>query len=157
VDFVISAISVGGMAAWANDIEVPARYGVFMHIADSIGSGGIFRALRSTPVVPAVAREVAEVAPGVLLLNYTNPASVNAMAMADYPVRSASLCSCSPMPFNRQWLADMAGVVPEDVVVPLNCCARSSVLGASVSCGCICRSYLCADAPARITTGRGGQ
>jgi len=119
VDFVISAISVGGMAAWANDIEVPARYGVFMHIADSIGPGGIFRALRNTPVVAAVAREAAEVAPGALLLNYTNPASVNAMAMAGYPVRSASLCSCSPMPFNRQWLADMAGVAPEDVVVPL--------------------------------------
>ena len=62
-DFVISAISVGGMAAWANDIEVPARYGVFMHIADSIGPGGIFRAMRNTPVVAAVARDVAEVAP----------------------------------------------------------------------------------------------
>jgi alpha-galactosidase len=70
-------------------------------------------------VVAAVARETAEVAPGALLLNYTNPASVNAMAMAGQPVRSASLCSCSPMPFNRQWLADMAGVAPEDVVVPL--------------------------------------
>ena len=144
VDFVISAISVGGMAAWANDIEVPARYGVFMHIADSIGPGGIFRALRNTPVVAAVAREVAEVAPGALLLNYTNPASVNAMAMADYPVRSASLCSCSPMSLNRQWLAGMAR-------------ARSSVLGVSVSCVCICRPYLCADAPARITTGQGVQ
>ena len=84
-DFVISAISVGGMAAWANDIEVPARYGVFMHIADSIGPGGIFRAMRNTPVVAAVARDVAEVAPRTLLLNYTNPASVNAMAMAGYP------------------------------------------------------------------------
>ena len=40
-DFVIVAISVGGMAAWASDIEVPARYGIFMHIADSVGPGGI--------------------------------------------------------------------------------------------------------------------
>jgi alpha-galactosidase len=63
VDFVISAISVGGMAAWANDIDVPARYGVFRDIADSIGPGGIFRARRDTPVVAAMARELAEVAP----------------------------------------------------------------------------------------------
>ena len=52
VDFAIVAIAVGGMAAWANDIEIPARYGVFMHIADSIGPGGIFRALRNTPSSP---------------------------------------------------------------------------------------------------------
>jgi alpha-galactosidase len=47
-DFVIVAISVGGMGAWETDIELPARYGVFMHIADSIGPGGIFRSLRNT-------------------------------------------------------------------------------------------------------------
>ena len=49
VDFAIVAISVGGMAAWESDIEVPGKHGVFMHIADSIGPGGIFRALRNMP------------------------------------------------------------------------------------------------------------
>lgn len=118
-DFVIVAISVGGMSAWANDIEVPARHGYFMHIADSIGPGGIFRALRNSPVVAAVAAEVAELSPQAFVLNYTNPASANAMVMAKSPVRSVSLCSCSPRPLKRSWLAEAAGVGCDDVVVPM--------------------------------------
>jgi alpha-galactosidase len=122
-DFVIVAISVGGMGAWEADIEVPARYGVFMHIADSIGPGGIFRSLRNTPVVASVVTDLAELAPGALVLNYTNPASANTMAMAMAagagPVRSVSLCSCSPLPFDRAWLAAQAGVGEDEVDVPL--------------------------------------
>ncbi len=119
-DFVIVAISVGGMAAWASDIEVPARHGIFMHIADSVGPGGIMRSLRNTPVVSAVARDVAEVAPGAIVLNYTNPASANAMAMAQVDtVRSLSLCSCSPLPFNTDWLADQVGVSKDLISLPL--------------------------------------
>jgi alpha-galactosidase len=120
VDFAIVAISVGGMAAWETDIEVPARHGVFMHIADSIGPGGIFRSLRNTPVVADVTSDVAELAPNAIVLNYTNPASANVMAMAQVPdVRSVSLCSCSPLPFQRSWLADLAGVAEDQIVVPL--------------------------------------
>ena len=120
VDFVIVAISVGGMAAWESDIEIPARHGVFMHIADTIGPGGIFRALRNTPVVASVARDLAELSPEAVVLNYTNPASANAMAMArTSAVHSLSLCSCSPWPYQRAWLADLVGVAEEDLVLPL--------------------------------------
>jgi alpha-galactosidase/6-phospho-beta-glucosidase family protein len=119
-DFVIVAISVGGMAAWASDIEVPARHGIFMHIADSVGPGGIMRSLRNTPVVAAVARDIADVAPNAIILNYTNPASANAMAMAQVDtVRSLSLCSCSPLPFNADWLADQVGVSKDLISLPL--------------------------------------
>jgi alpha-galactosidase len=119
-DFAIAAISVGGMAAWESDIEIPARHGVFMFIADSIGPGGIFRALRNTPVIASVARDVAELAPDAMIFNYTNPASANAIAMASAgPARSVSLCSCSPLPFQRSWLAGLAGVAPDDIVLPL--------------------------------------
>jgi alpha-galactosidase len=131
-DFVIVAISVGGMGAWEADIEVPARYGVFMHIADSIGPGGIFRSLRNTPVVASVVTDLAELAPGALVLNYTNPASANTMAMALAAgaagaggaggaggIRTVSLCSCSPLPFDRAWLAAQAGVGEDEVDVPL--------------------------------------
>jgi alpha-galactosidase len=120
VDFAIAAISVGGMSAWANDIEIPARYGVFMHIADSIGPGGIFRALRNSRVVASIAQDLIELAPTALLLNYTNPASANVIAMASVPsVRSLSLCSCSPLPLRRSWIADLVGVSDADVVLPL--------------------------------------
>lgn len=120
VDFAIVAISVGGMDAWATDIEIPGKYGVFMHIADSIGPGGIFRSLRNTPVVASVIADLAEVSPGAIVLNYTNPASANALAMARAgSVRSLSLCSCSPLPFDRAWLADLVGVPAEEIALPM--------------------------------------
>ena len=62
-DFVITAISVGGMDAWEKDIEIPARYGIYMAIADSIGPGGIMRALRHIPVLASVVDDLSEVAP----------------------------------------------------------------------------------------------
>jgi alpha-galactosidase/6-phospho-beta-glucosidase family protein len=119
-DFVIVAISVGGMNAWESDIELPAKYGVFMHIADSIGPGGIFRALRNTPVVASVVRDLAELSPAAMVFNYTNPASANMIAMArSSGVRSVSLCSCSPLPFDRAWLAAQTGTAEDEIDLPL--------------------------------------
>jgi alpha-galactosidase len=118
-EFVIVAVSVGGMAAWATDIEIPAKHGVFMHIADSIGPGGIFRALRNTPIVAAVARDLEELSPNALVLNYTNPASANVIAMAkSSSVRSLSLCSCSPYPYMDAWLTELVGVPAAEIVKP---------------------------------------
>ncbi len=118
-DFVIAAISVGGMAAWENDIEIPARYGVVMHVADSVGPGGILRTLRNAPVLESVARDVAEVAPGAWIFNYTNPAPVEAMAMMTVPgVNVVSLCSCTGYPSSREWLGEKAGVDPELIEMP---------------------------------------
>ncbi|HEY66523.1 MAG TPA: alpha-glucosidase/alpha-galactosidase, partial [Caldilineae bacterium] len=74
-DFVITAISVGGMDAWEKDIEIPAKYGVYMAIADSIGPGGIMRAFRHIPVLASVADDVSQVAPRAWIFNYTNPVS----------------------------------------------------------------------------------
>jgi alpha-galactosidase len=129
-DFVIAAISVGGMDAWAQDMEIPGRYGVVMHVADSVGPGGILRALRNAPVLAQVARNVAEVAPDAYVFNYTNPAPVEALAMrtAAPEVRSYALCSCTQAPSSREWLAHQAGVSPEDIAMPpvvagLNHCA----------------------------------
>ena len=119
-DFVIAAISVGGMAAWAEDIEIPASYGVFTHVADSVGPGGVFRTLRNAPVLAAVAREAAEVAPQARIFNYTNPAPVQALAMLTVPgARVASLCSCTQHAVNREWLAGRIGVDPELVELPV--------------------------------------
>ncbi len=128
-DFVIAAISVGGMDAWANDIEIPGRYGIFMNVADSVGPGGIFRTLRNAPVLESVARDVAEVAPGARIFNYTNPAPVQALAMLTVPeAKVTSLCSCTQHPASAEWLAHQAGVEPELIQMPplvagLNHCA----------------------------------
>ena len=118
-DFVIAAISVGGMDAWADDIEIPGRYGIFMNVSDSVGPGGIFRTLRNAPVLESVARDVAEVAPGARIFNYTNPAPVEALAMLTVPgAQVTSLCSCTHHPASVEWLARQAGVEPELVEMP---------------------------------------
>lgn len=118
-DFVIAAISVGGMDAWAEDIEIPARYGIFMNVCDSVGPGGIFRTLRNAPILESVARDVAEVAPGARIFNYTNPAPVEALAMLTVPgAEVISLCSCTQHPASAEWLARQAGVDQELVEMP---------------------------------------
>jgi alpha-galactosidase len=135
-DFVIAAISVGGMDAWANDIEIPARYGIVMHVGDSVGPGGIMRTFRNAPVLAEVARNVAEVgAPGAWVFNYTNPAPVEALAMraAAPEVRSYALCSCTAHPSSREWLAAQTGVEPDRVAMPpvvagINHCAAVTEL-----------------------------
>jgi alpha-galactosidase len=128
-DFAIVAIAVGGMPAWELDIEIPARHGVFMHIADSIGPGGMLRAFRNLPVIEAIARDLAEVSPGAWVLNYTNPASAVAAVLRDAPdVRFASLCSCTGAPSDPAWLGALAGVPASEILAPvpvagLNHCA----------------------------------
>jgi len=128
-DFVISAISVGGMDAWEKDIETPARYGIYMPIADSIGPGGIMRAFRHIPPLVAVCQDLEEVAPDAWVFNYTNPATANCIAMRRASaIEVVSLCTCSIVPRSAEYLAGWAGVNPEDLVLPapaggLNHCA----------------------------------
>ena len=119
-DFVIAAISVGGMDAWANDLEIPGRYGLVMHVGDSVGPGGVMRAFRNAPVLAEVARNVADVAPDAHVFNYTNPAPTEAMAMrvAAPSVRTYALCSCTGHPASAAWLAAQAGVDPQEIAMP---------------------------------------
>ena len=73
-DFVICMVQVGGVDAFKYDYEIPMKYGVDQCIGDSLGPGGIFRLLRSMPVMAGLMKDIEEVAkPGAILLNYTNP------------------------------------------------------------------------------------
>ncbi len=80
-DYVINAINVGGRVAWSRDFEIPARYGVRQTVADTLGIGGIMRALRTIPEVLKIARDLEAVAPRARLLNYTNPMSMVMLAL----------------------------------------------------------------------------
>ncbi len=119
-DYVITAISVGGMNAWEMDIEIPARYGLYMPTADSIGPGGILRAFRHIPVLAALADDVREVSPDAWVFNYSNPLSsiLTAMRRRQPEVKSVGLCTCASIPANAATLAHWAGVAPEEVLVP---------------------------------------
>jgi len=79
-DFVIISVSIGGPAyfdkPYEDEIDIPAKYGVRQTVGDTVGPGGIFRALRTAPVLMAIARDIAELAPNALILNYTNPMAI---------------------------------------------------------------------------------
>ncbi|MFV0338727.1 MAG: hypothetical protein ACK5LK_10865 [Chthoniobacterales bacterium] len=81
--YVICTIQVGGYKpSTVRDFEIPKKYGLQQTIADTLGIGGIFRGLRTAPVLIDIARDIADVAhPDCLFLNYTNPMAINCWAV----------------------------------------------------------------------------
>jgi len=75
-DFVIVTISTGGFESMRVDLDVPTRYGIRQSVGDTVGPGGINRALRNIPVIADIARDVEDVCPDAWLLNITNPMTV---------------------------------------------------------------------------------
>ncbi|MBM3671324.1 MAG: hypothetical protein FJW86_03950 [Actinobacteria bacterium] len=72
-DYVVVSISTGGFEAMRHDIEIPERYDIRQSVGDSVGPGGIVRALRNIPVFLDIARDMEELCPDAWLLNLTNP------------------------------------------------------------------------------------
>ena len=93
-DYVVNAIQVGGYKpATVIDFEIPKKYGLRQTIADTLGIGGIFRALRTIPVMLDFARDMEEVCPNAWFLNYTNPMAMLTGAMLRAtPIRTVGLC-----------------------------------------------------------------
>lgn len=93
-DFVINAIQVGGYKpCTVIDFEIPKKYGLRQTIGDTLGIGGIFRALRTIPVVQDFARDIEEVAPNAWFLNYTNPMAMLTGYLQRYTgVKTIGLC-----------------------------------------------------------------
>lgn len=79
-DYVIITIMVGGFKHYKSDVEIPAKFGVMQAISDTSGPGGVFRTIRTTPVLQGIARDIRELAPNALVLNYANPMSMNCLA-----------------------------------------------------------------------------
>ncbi|SEL31558.1 alpha-glucosidase/alpha-galactosidase [Nonomuraea pusilla] len=112
-DFVINMIQVGGHRATVTDFEIPARYGLRQTIADTIGVGGVFRALRTFPVLDALAADMAAVCPDALLLNYTNPMAMNVWYLAGKVRNVVGLCHS--VYWTTRGLADLVDVPYEEV------------------------------------------
>ncbi len=92
--FVVNAIQVGGYEpCTVIDFEIPKKYGLRQTIADTLGIGGIMRALRTIPVMESIARDMEEVCPNAWLLNYTNPMAMLTGYMQRYTkVKTVGLC-----------------------------------------------------------------
>ena len=93
-DFIINAIQVGGYEpCTVTDFEIPKKYGLRQSIADTLGIGGIFRALRTIPVMDDFAQDIMQVCPNALFLNYTNPMAMLTGYMQRFTdVKTIGLC-----------------------------------------------------------------
>jgi alpha-galactosidase len=92
--YIVNAIQVGGYEpSTVIDFEIPKKYGLQQTIADTIGVGGLFRALRTIPVMLEFAKDIEEVCPNALLLNYTNPmATITGAMLRGTNVKTVGLC-----------------------------------------------------------------
>jgi alpha-galactosidase len=93
-DYVVTSFQVGGYRpSTVVDFEVPKRYGLRQTIGDTLGVGGIMRALRTIPVLLDVCRDLEQLSPDALLLNYVNPMAMLCWAVAEAsPIRTVGLC-----------------------------------------------------------------
>ena len=93
-NFVVNAIQVGGYdPCTITDFEIPKKYGLRQTIADTLGIGGIFRAMRTVPVLDDFARDMDKVCPDALFINYTNPMCMISGYMQRYTdIRTIGLC-----------------------------------------------------------------
>ena len=114
-DFVINAIQVGGYEpCTVTDFEVPKKYGLRQTIGDTLGIGGIFRALRTVPVLEGFAEDILQVCPKALFLNYTNPmAMLTGYMLRFLGLRAVGLCHsvqvCVPMLLESVGMEEYAG------------------------------------------------
>jgi alpha-galactosidase len=92
-DFLINTIEVAGLAYVRQDFEIPLKYGINQCIGDTIGPGGIFKALRTGPAWLAILRDAEELCPQAWVLNYTNPMSALTLAaLRGTRMRTVGLC-----------------------------------------------------------------
>ena len=92
-DGVVITILQGGVQVWRHDIEIPKKYGVDINIGDTRGPAGVFRALRTIPVMLEIAADIERLCPKALVLNYTNPMAMLCRAVqGETDVKMTGLC-----------------------------------------------------------------
>lgn len=113
-DFVINQIEVSGLETVRLDYEIPLKYGVKQCIGDTLGPGGLFKTLRTLPAWIEIVRDIEDLAPGAMILNYTNPMSAVVLAttrITNLPVVGL----CHSVQGTSRKLAEMLGVPYEEL------------------------------------------
>ena len=92
-DFVIATFQIGGMKAYKYDYEIPMKYGVDQCLGQCVGPGGVFRGMRSIPVLADLMHDMEKLCPDALLLNYVNPMAACCIGMSrSSNIRFVGLC-----------------------------------------------------------------
>lgn len=114
-DYVITTFQQGGLDAYELDIEIPQRYGVEQCVGDTLGPGGVFRALRTIPVLIDLCHDMDQLAPDALLLNYVNPMATNCWAV-DVASGRPFVGLCHSVQGTSEMLAEWIEVPYDEVV-----------------------------------------
>jgi len=115
-DYVIQTIAIGGKSAWEKDLDIPMKYGILQPVGDSVGPGGVSRALRLLPVVVDICHDMEDLCPNALLINYSNPNSCVCFTVHQYSnIKVIGLCHGLPGTHNE--LARYLGVPVEETSV----------------------------------------
>ena len=113
-DYVMCAILANGIEPFANEIDIPFKYGLTQPVGDTMGVGGIFRALRTIPILVDICRDMERLCPEATMLNYTNP-----MTMLTWACNEATKVKfvglCHGVPITAHELAKLAGLEPAQV------------------------------------------
>ena len=113
-DAVVCTILAGAVNVWKWDVQIPNKYGVSTNVGDTRGPSGIFRALRTIPVMLSICRDMEKVCPKAILLNYTNPMAMLCRAMQkETSIKVTGLCHS--VQGTAAMLAGWAGVPYEEV------------------------------------------
>jgi alpha-galactosidase len=114
-DFAINMVQVGMHEATVKDFDVPGAHGLTQTIGDTLGVGGIFRALRTIPVMLGIGEDLAAVAPHAWFLNYTNPMAILIQAYAEASPHKQVVGLCHSVQNTTREIAELAGVPFDDV------------------------------------------
>src|SRR4030042_5705542 len=113
-DIVTSTIGVGGRRAWEKDVAIFRQFDINQTTGDTYGAGGLSRALRQVPVMVTVAKDMEKLCPEALLINFSNPLTVNCRAISKTTnIRTIGLCT--GVKWWHHHLAELIGIPPEEV------------------------------------------
>lgn len=113
-NYVITTFQQGGLDAYALDIDIPRKYGVEQCVGDTLGPGGVFRGLRTIPVLWDLCDDMDDLAPDALLINYVNPMAINCWAFDAYGGRP-HVGLCHSVQGTSEMLAGWIGAPSEEI------------------------------------------
>ncbi|MET8843746.1 alpha-glucosidase/alpha-galactosidase [Streptomyces rubiginosohelvolus] len=114
-DFVINIVQIGMGEATRTDFDVPAEHGLRQTIGDTLGIGGVFRALRTFPFLKALGEDMAELCPDAWLLNYTNPMAMNVQYLTAATGLTKVVGLCHSVYWTMNDLAKLVNVPFEEI------------------------------------------
>ena len=113
-DIVITTIGVGGRRAWETDVLIPRKYGIYQPVGDTVGPGGLSRAMRMIPAMKEIAEDILKLCPDALFINYANPMTAICRALRkSTEIKVTGLCI--GVYETEKYLAEVLGIPHQEV------------------------------------------